>query len=273
MRIYLFFLFFIFKITLLASPSAQAAVLAHDVYLPQKQFLHKYQSSDYELVEARTKSINYYLFSQKGQLFIVFEGTHNIASLQSDLDVKEVQFLDKKDSRVHKGYFTEAMQAYTFIRPYLGKEKKIIITGHSLGGAVGHLLATLLYENGYSVKLYTFGSPPVGNKEFVEAINGLPHERYTHVFDLIPLLKKEYVVKIKEAFTYVNRQLPENKMLYDLIASVDEIPYEYVHQGEHRYIYNLGNLPREYEQSPWYTQMLMRAQLYHSSKNYLEGLK
>lgn len=273
MRFYLYIFFFLSEITLLASPSKQAAVLAHDVYLPQKQFLHKYKSSDYQLVEASTRSIKFYIFSQKDQLFIVFEGTHDVASIQSDLDVKEVQFLDKKESRVHKGYYTEAIQAYTFIRPYLGKEKKIIITGHSLGGAVGHLVATLLYENGYRVKLYTFGSPPVGNQEFVEAINGLPHERYTHVFDVIPLLKKEYVLKIKEAFVYVNKQLPENKMLYDLIASVDEIPYEYVHQGEHHYIYNLEELPLEYENSPWYTQMLMRAKLYHSSKSYLDGVK
>ena len=269
----LFISFFMFLGThLLASPLFQAVTLANDVYLPSKQFLSKYKSPDYELIEARTASIRYYVFSQKDQLFIVFEGTHDVSSLQADLNVKEASFLGDKASRVHAGYLSEAMQARAFLAPYLSKKKKIIITGHSLGGAVAHLLAALLYTQEYKVRLYTFGSPPVGNEAFAARIKDLPHERYTHVFDVIPMLKKEYVLKVKEALGYMNEQLPENDAFYQLIVSVEKISYEYVHQGEHRYIYNLGPLRAEYDQSPWYVKMLMRAQLYHSAKHYREGV-
>jgi predicted lipase len=269
----LIFSFYFFNGVLFASSLIQAAVMANDAYLPQKQFLDKYTSPDYKLIAARAESIKYYIFSQKDKLFIVFEGTNSLSSLQADLDIKEVQFLDKPESRVHNGYFIEAVQARNSLRLYLSKEKKIMITGHSLGGAVAHLLSAILYKEGYRVKLYTFGSPPVGNHTFVESIQGLSHERYTHILDLIPMLKREYIVKMKEALAYVNKHLPENESFYNLIESVDDIPYEYMHQGEHHYIYNLGSLSAEYEESPWYTQMFMRAQLYHSSKNYLDGVQ
>ncbi|MEE8587795.1 MAG: hypothetical protein V3S80_00460, partial [Sulfurimonadaceae bacterium] len=248
-------------------------MLADDVYLPQQQFMAKYENPAYELIPAKAVSINYYIFSQQNQLVIVFEGTKDMSSLQTDLAIDEVQFLDEKGSRVHNGYYSEALSARHFLTPYLNKDKKIIITGHSLGGAVAHLLASVLYKEGYQVNLYTFGAPPVGNELFVESIAGLSHERYTHLFDLIPMLKKEYIVKMKEALGYVNRQLPENEMFYDLVASIDGISYEYVHQGEHHYIYNLGSLPAGYDESPWYEQMVTRVQLYHSSKNYFEGVQ
>ncbi|MGB5964162.1 MAG: hypothetical protein WBF77_02920 [Sulfurimonadaceae bacterium] len=275
MKIYHLFLFCTIFIgtTLSASPATQAAMLADDVYLSQQQFIAKYENPAYELIPAKALSIKYYLFSQKEQLVIVFEGTKDMSGLQTDLTINEVQFLSEKGSLVHNGYFSEALSARFFLSPYLNKNKKIIITGHSLGGAVAHLLAAILYREGYAVNLYTFGEPPVGNERFVESIKGLSHERYTHVFDLIPMLKKEYVVKMKAALSYLNRQLPENEMFYDLVASIDGISYAYVHQGEHHYIYNLGSLPAGYDESPWYKQMVTRVQLYHSSKNYFEGVQ
>ncbi|MEN8146404.1 MAG: hypothetical protein ABFR02_02155 [Campylobacterota bacterium] len=275
MKIYQLFLFCTIFIatTLSASPTTQAAMLADDVYLPQQQFMAKYKNPAYELIPAKAVSINYYTFSQKEQLVIVFEGTKDISSLQTDLTIDEVEFLGEKESRVHNGYYAEALSARQALSPHLNREKKIIITGHSLGGAVAHLLSAILYREGYAVNLYTFGSPPVGNERFAESIEGLSHERYTHVLDLIPMLKKEYVVKMKEALNYVNRQLPENAMFYELVASIEGISYEYVHQGNHHYIYNLGSLPEEYDESPWYEQMVMRVQLYHSSKNYFEGVQ
>ena len=87
------------------------------------------------------------------------------------------------------------------------------------------------------------------------------------------MLKTEYVTKMKEALSYVNRTLPRNEMLDDLVNSIDAIPYEYVHQGEHHYIYNFGSMPAGYDESPWYEKMLTRVQLYHSSKNYFEGVQ
>ncbi len=87
------------------------------------------------------------------------------------------------------------------------------------------------------------------------------------------MLKKEYISKVKEALTYVNAELGEDEGLVSVLDSIHAFSYSYMHQGEHFYIYNLGRLSKGYEESAWYSQVLMRAELYHSSKNYLEGLQ
>ena len=265
-------LIFLTTSTLIASAVKQAATLANDAYLPTEQFMQKYRSDDYELITARALSINYYIFKQKNQLIIVFEGTNDLSSLKTDLQVGERDFLHLFGTQVHKGYYNEAQYAYKRVSPLVTKEQQVIVTGHSLGGAVAHLLAAILYKEGYNVRLFTFGEPPVGNEDFVHAIKGLDHQRYTHIFDMIPLLKKEYIEKLKEALTYVTTQLPENEKMSDLVGELNDIPYTFIHQGEHRYIYNSPTLPEGYDAKPWYERFIIRAYLYHSSKNYLEGV-
>jgi len=259
--------------SLFASAARQAVVLANDAYLPPAQFIEKYQSSDYELIADKALSINYYIFRQKNQLIVVFEGTNDLRSFQTDLQVGESSFLNLFGTQVHKGYYTEAQLAYKKVAPLVTKEQQVIVTGHSLGGAVAHLLAGILYKEGYNVRLFTFGEPPVGNEDFVHAVNGLDHQRYTHIFDMVPLLKKEYVQKLQEALSYVNQQLPQNEIMLELVESINAIPYTFVHQGEHSYLYNSPTLPPEYESSAWYEKVLTRAYLYHSSENYVEGVE
>lgn len=270
---YLFVLFLLFSSALLASAPHQAALLANDAYLPTQAFIQKYKDPSYNLYAKRAGSIRYFVFDQAKQMVVVFEGTQDLLSLHTDLSIDEVDFMQIKGAKVHRGYYGEALDAAHFLKPYLKEEKPVIITGHSLGGAVGHLLAGILFTEGYRVQLYTFGEPPVGNQRFVKAIETLPHERYTHIFDIIPKLKKEYMDKLKEALKYVNQQLPENTTLMALVNAVDALSYDYVHQGNHHYIYNLGTTPPGYDDLAWYEQMVIRVQMYHSSKNYVEGVE
>jgi len=260
-------------VSLYASAAKQAIVLANDAYLPPAAFMAKYQSPEYELIAAKALSINYYIFKQKNQLIVVFEGTNDLRSLQTDLQVGESSFLNLFGTQVHKGYYTEAQLAYKTVAPLVTKEQQIIVTGHSLGGAVAHLLAGILYKEGYNVRLFTFGEPPVGNEDFVHAVKGLDHQRYTHIFDLIPLLKKEYIEKIQEALSYAKEQLLLNAEMNALVQELNNIPYTFVHQGEHHYLYNSPTLPEGYDDKPWYERFVTRAYLYHSSENYLKGIE
>ncbi len=264
---------FLLTTALFASGAHQAAVLANDAYLPPAQFVQKYQSPDYELISERAMSIDYYFFVQKHQIIVVFEGTNDLSSLSTDLEVGESSFMHLFGTQVHKGYYTEAQMAYARLAPYLSRDKQIIVTGHSLGGAVAHLLAALLYKEGYNVRLITFGEPPVGNKDFVESIKGLDHQRYTHIFDVIPLLKKEYIEKLQEALGYVNKQLPQCEGMTALVTELKNISYSFVHQGDHYYIYNSPDLPADYDTRPWYERFIIRVQRYHSSENYMQGIE
>jgi len=53
-------------------------------------------------------------------------------------------------------------------------KKTIVISGHSLGGALSNLLAAYILKNhpGIDVHLVTFGSPRIGNKAFANFLNG-----------------------------------------------------------------------------------------------------
>lgn len=72
-----------------------------------------------------------------------------------------------------------------------GPKKKIVATGHSLGGAVAGLAAADLRSKGYFVDLYLFGAPRFGNKELADyMIKTTPdlgdNYRITHLTDPIP---------------------------------------------------------------------------------------
>jgi len=73
--------------------------------------------------------------------------------------------------RVHRGLLGVARQIYADIMPYLdvvGPNHKIVLTGHSIGGALSNLVLFLMTVDRGNVfvqervkKVFTFGSPPI----------------------------------------------------------------------------------------------------------------
>ncbi|KAK8136253.1 triacylglycerol lipase precursor [Apiospora sp. TS-2023a] len=67
---------------------------------------------------------------------------------------------------------------------------KIVFTGHSLGAAVATVAAAYERAAGHAVDLYTYGSPRVGNRAFVDFVTkqaGFEY-RVTHLADPVPRL-------------------------------------------------------------------------------------
>ncbi|KAK3897416.1 Alpha/Beta hydrolase protein, partial [Staphylotrichum tortipilum] len=71
----------------------------------------------------------------------------------------------------------------------------VVVTGHSLGGAVATLAAAhLRADDGVPADLYTYGSPRVGNLEFAKFVSdqaedvGGANYRVTHTDDPVPRL-------------------------------------------------------------------------------------
>lgn len=112
-----------------------------------------------------------------------------------------------KDCLVHNGFYS----AFKAFRPSLEeamkfvrrehREAQLVVTGHSLGGALATLAGSYLRKKGIHADIYTFGSPRVGNKAFAswvsnqsngktyrvtnkkDPVTSLPPEvlKYTHV--------------------------------------------------------------------------------------------
>ena len=95
--------------------------------------------------------------------------------------------------RVHGGFldaFNEVWQGKNSLQEFLkemtkSRRRRVWITGHSLGGALGSLCFSSFPA---ATGLYTFGSPRVGDKEYVRILSGRPVYRVEHARDPVPFL-------------------------------------------------------------------------------------
>jgi hypothetical protein len=105
--------------------------------------------------------------------------------------------------KVHRGFYTAMDICYKQLKDIVaahlqGTEKKLWITGHSLGAGIAPLFAYRLSEDGFDVQgIYTFAGPRVGNAKFCERYKArFPfHQRWVHDNDLVtrlPFKKMNY---------------------------------------------------------------------------------
>jgi hypothetical protein len=138
-------------------------------------------------------------------IIIAFRGTqeHSIQNWVSDLFWKQLDlnYPDMPDAMVHHGFYS----AYhnTTVRPAVlaavkrakksyGANINIIVTGHSMGGAMAAFcgLDLVVNEGEENVQVMTFGQPRVGNAAFASYYSLLvPNTfRITHDRDIVPHL-------------------------------------------------------------------------------------
>jgi predicted lipase len=110
-------------------------------------------------------------------LYIVFRGSDSNANWFYNFLFfpKRIKPYENKSTKitVHYGfYLSYTTKAREFIHKIAVKEKNIVVLGYSLGGAMAMLCAVdLQYNFKCNVECYTFGSPRVGNKYFMESYN------------------------------------------------------------------------------------------------------
>lgn len=90
--------------------------------------------------------------------------------------------------RVHQGF----IRAYEALRPAIqqllanvAEDNQIWLTGHSLGGALATLAAVDLRKRS-SCRLFSFGSPRVGDEVFAAQLADLEHFRFVNASDWVP---------------------------------------------------------------------------------------
>jgi predicted lipase len=101
----------------------------------------------------------------------------------------------------HRGFWQSWLDARSTVLPAIktAVQKhtgyKLVMTGHSLGGAIATLAAAQLRNSGYPTTLYSFGAPRIGGPQLSEYItkqsqshSGSANYRVTHWNDPVPRL-------------------------------------------------------------------------------------
>jgi hypothetical protein len=146
------------------------------------------------------------IVTQTGQPLVVFRGTEpdQITDLGVDLIATLVKW--PAGGLVHAGFASAFGSVQPAIATWLarcGAAKPPVFTGHSLGAA----LATLAASTWRSSLHFTFGSPRVGNAEFVSTIDLATATRFVNCCDIVTRLPPIAPGLYAEAgpMTYIDR--------------------------------------------------------------------
>ena len=142
--------------------------------------------------QAETSDTQAFISHHDELILVSVRGTSEIAAdAWLDADANQVPF-EQGDGKVHNGFYRAAKVVYAFVVNYMEKfysGQKLVICGHSLGGAVALLLAEMLRRNKRyqpDIVLYTYGAPRAADSTFIDAAKPLNHHRIVFHNDPVP---------------------------------------------------------------------------------------
>lgn len=118
-----------------------------------------------------------YTGSPYNTIYVVFRGSESTTNWMTDLNTAMMDYQYCDGCEVHKGFYTaqqDVIEGILYVVKTLQNQHptyRVVVTGHSLGGALATYTAMDLHREGVSkVHLINFGSPRCGNKEFANWI-------------------------------------------------------------------------------------------------------
>ncbi|KAF2197958.1 alpha/beta-hydrolase [Delitschia confertaspora ATCC 74209] len=125
-----------------------------------------------------------------------FRGSASIQNWLTNLDLSTIPTDLCPGCTAHSGFWSSWLESRTGVLDAIktaARENpgyKLIVTGHSLGGAIATLAAAELRNSGYETALYTFGAPRIAGPKLSSFISQQPGGNYrvTHWNDPVPRL-------------------------------------------------------------------------------------
>ena len=139
----------------------QAAQLARDVYDIEPDWLVKRDGA---------------------QVYLAIEGSDSLIDWRRNL---EFIFTENDSHFGFSNYSTLLMAQMLAEGVTFRPDDHLIITGHSLGGAVATIIASHLQDHFPLLDLVTFGSPRPGGRKFRDRLR-VNHSRFVHGQDAVP---------------------------------------------------------------------------------------
>lgn len=132
-----------------------------------------------------------YRLQNKADMVIACRGTQPNEFNDIKADLKAMPVMAETVGRVHHGFKTEVDDLWPTVREDLthknNQNHTVWFTGHSLGAAMATVMASRCEDDTtmpHVEELYTYGSPRVGWRKFVNSLN-CKHQRWVNNNDIV----------------------------------------------------------------------------------------
>lgn len=169
------------------------ARLSNLAYKDPKEAREIFAKMGYESIYYSNMGSNAYVLEDKYDIIIVCRGTE----VKEWNDIKADLSINRTHSRagiglVHRGFRTYTDKIWEPVKNHIldNPNKKLWLTGHSLGAAMATLMARRFVNSQYVQRnveaLFTFGSPRVGDRIYIDQFNTkLTHHRWVNDGDIV----------------------------------------------------------------------------------------
>lgn len=120
-----------------------------------------------------------YILHNNKKINICFRGSYTIKDFLINFNICQKKYNNNNNIKIHAGYLNFYLNIKNSIKNKICEIiqkhniSDIIFTGHSLGGSIATIASydSTNYINNINIKCITFGSPKVGNKNFIDDYN------------------------------------------------------------------------------------------------------
>ncbi|WP_182866717.1 caspase family protein [Rhodopirellula sp. JC639] len=202
-------------------------ILSADVYdLSDQELASKYSDQKVRVEALPESDIRYFLLTDESTKThrLAVRGTSNLRN--AVVDAQYSKWVDGTlDVYLHRGFQNAAAEVLRDVEPFLRRDFNIVVTGHSLGGAVAAILMMHLDHRGFIVdRTTTFGQPKVTN---VDGASRFSESKLLRVINLEDIVSK----------------VPPRSLLGNINQPYQHFAPEVVMMKDDRYAYQKPRLP------------------------------